>query len=406
AAADRPVVPRLEDSAFDYNACMRTLLAASVLAAWLVACHSSAPPKEPTAAAAPPAAAPAPTPTVAAAPPTGKEHLAADTPKTTTEGSKFIGPADWDVTVKGSATIVSPTEDGNWIALVDVHAPDADAAVKLAWAAYKPDAKWPLKVVNTAPDREGWTKIHTYDYEVSPNERRIVRVNARSSGGDAWTVVILDMQQAVVEKRGGQIGVLVSHLQPKGFERESFAGKAANKLDDARIAALGKFVDDGLKTLDVPGVGMGVVQDGKVVFAGGFGVKTLGKPGKPTADTLFMIASNTKAMTTLLLAKLVDAKKLAWDTPVTPLLPSFRLGSAATTSKVLAKPLICACTGMPRQDLEWLFQFGGLTPKGALAQLGTMEPTSKFGELFQYSNPMAAAAGYVGGSLLYPKLEL
>src|SRR5262249_10910431 len=186
----------------------------------------------------------------------------------------------------------------------------------------------------------------------------------------------------------------------------SFAGKTANKLDDARIATLGKLVEDGQKALDVPGVGLGIVQDGKVVFAGGFGVKALGKPGKPTADTLFMIASNTKAMTTLLLANLVDAKKLAWATPVTTLFPSFKLGSAETTSRVLVKHLICACTGMPRQDLEWLFQFGGLTPKGALAQLGTMEPTSKFGELFQYSNPMAAAAGYVGGYLLYPKLEL
>src|SRR5262249_4736396 len=134
--------------------------------------------------------------------------------------------------------------------------------------------------------------------------------------------------------------------------------------------------------------------------------KTLGKPGKPTANTLFMIASNTKAMTTLLLAKLVDAKKLDWDTPATQLLPSFKLGSPETTRQVLVKHLTCACTGMPRQDLEWLFQVGGLTPAAALAELGTMEPTSKFGELFQYSNPMAAAAGYVGGYVLYPKLEL
>src|SRR5262249_10092942 len=161
-----------------------------------------------------------------------------------------------------------------------------------------------------------------------------VRAIARSSGGDAWTVILLDMQLAVLEKRGGQVGVLGSHLQPKGFERESFAGKTANKLDDARIAALNKFVEDGLKTLEVPGVGVGIVQDGKVVFAGGSGVKTLGKPGKPTADTLFMIASNTKAMTTLLLAKLVDAKKLDWDTQVTTLFPTFKLGSAETTSRV------------------------------------------------------------------------
>jgi CubicO group peptidase (beta-lactamase class C family) len=68
--------------------------------------------------------------------------------------------------------------------------------------------------------------------------------------------------------------------------------------------------------LGVPGVSLGIVQDGKVVFADGFGVRELGKKERPDADTLFMIASNTKAMTTLMLAKLVDEKKLTWETRV------------------------------------------------------------------------------------------
>ena len=57
---------------------------------------------------------------------------------------------------------------------------------------------------------------------------------------------------------------------------------------------------------------------------------------------------------------------------------------------------------MPRQDLEWLLEFEGVTPEKAMAVLGTMQPTSKFGELFQYSNPMAAAAGFLGGHVAYP----
>ena len=54
----------------------------------------------------------------------------------------------------------------------------------------------------------------------------------------------------------------------------------------------------------MPGVSVGLVQDGKVVFADGFGVRELGRKDEPDADTLFMIASNTKALTTLMLAKL------------------------------------------------------------------------------------------------------
>ena len=100
---------------------------------------------------------------------------------------------------------------------------------------------------------------------------------------------------------------------------------------------------------------LGLIQDGKVIFADGFGAKELGGTEKPDGDTLFMVASNTKAMTTLLLAKLVDEHRITWQTPVTALFPSFRLGDATTTSSVQVKHLICACTGMPRQDLEWFF---------------------------------------------------
>ena len=84
-----------------------------------------------------------------------------------------------------------------------------------------------------------------------------------------------------------------------------------------------------------------------------------------------MIASNTKAMTTLLIAKLVDDGKVAWDTRVTSLLPSFKLGDAATTKQVLVKHLICACTGLPRQDFEWLMEFKDATAASALAGPGS-----------------------------------
>src|SRR5208337_5407190 len=123
-------------------------------------------------------------------------------------------------------------------------------------------------------------------------------------------------------------------------------------------------------------------------------------------NTLFLAASNTKGMTTLLLAKLVDEKKLRWDEPVTEAYPGFKLGDPETTKKVLVKNLICACTGMPRQDLEGAFNPKYSTPESILALLGTMQPTSKFGEVFQYSNPMAAAAGFIGAHLVYPNLEL
>jgi CubicO group peptidase (beta-lactamase class C family) len=210
--------------------------------------------------------------------------------------------------------------------------------------------------------------------------------------GQAWTVVLLDGTDATFEKRGAQFSLALQSLMPKGYTRETFAGKKANPLDEKRLATLKDFVASGMKMLDTPGVGLAFIDGGKTVWAGGLGVKELGKPDPVDGDTLFLAASNTKALTTLLLAELVDEGKMRWDQPVTELFPAFKLGDAATTKQVKVENLICACTGMPRQDLEWLFEYRNETPASAVKLLGTMQPTSKFGEVFQYSNLLAAAA--------------
>ena len=330
--------------------------------------------------------------------------LPADTPMTTKQGNTFIAPVGWTVSVRGAATIVEAPEGDSRIVLVDVTANDADAALAAGWAAYKAPT-WTMKLSTAAPDQDGWSRQRSYEYEVSPNEKRAVSAVVQFAGG-VWTVAIYDMSQAVGEKRAAQVNLILGKLLPKGYTRESFAGRKANTLDKARVAELSRFVERGMKATGVPGVALGIVQGGATVFAGGFGVRELGGTAKPDADTLFMIASNTKALTTLLLAKLVDQGKIGWKTPVTSLLPSFKLGGAETTSRVLVENLICACTGLPRQDMEWLFQYGGVTPEMALATLATMQPTSKFGEMFQYSNPLAGAAGLVAGHVAYPEMEL
>jgi CubicO group peptidase (beta-lactamase class C family) len=291
------------------------------------------------------------------------------------------------------------------VALVDVKADTAEAAATAAWARVDPSANRAIKNTDRAAEKNGWSQVTLITYVTSPNERRDVRAEVRQANG-AWNVLLFDVEQAVGEKRWAQIFLVQEQLLPKGFVKESFAGKKANPLDAARIAAINKFVEDGMKALGVPGVAWGAVQDGKVVFAGGTGARELGKAGAVDGDTLFMVASNTKAMSTLLLAKLVDQKKLTWDTPVTQVLPSFKLGDPETTKKVLVRHLVCACTGLPSQDFEWQLEFKALTAEKAIATLGAMQPTSGFGELFQYSNPMAAAGGYVGAHALYPKLGL
>jgi CubicO group peptidase (beta-lactamase class C family) len=333
------------------------------------------------------------------------ERVAADTPRVTPGGATFTAPSGWSIVTDKNLVILEPPEADTHIAIVDSQAADASAAVAAGWAAYKPEAKRPLKLVTPRPAREGWDERQVFDYETSPNERAVVQVVAMRAGS-TWTVFILDGSEPTVEKRGAPIGLIFESLRPKGYQRESFAGRKPQPLDAAHIAQIKAFVETSMQELGIPGASVALIDGGKVVYEGGFGVRELGKPERVDENTVFMAASNTKGMTTLLLSELVDEKKLKWDEPVTDVYPSFKLGDAETTKKVLVKNLICACTGLPRQDLEWIFEFKNATPESTLALLGTMQPTSKFGEVFQYSNLMASAAGYIGAHLVYPNREL
>jgi CubicO group peptidase (beta-lactamase class C family) len=291
------------------------------------------------------------------------------------------------------------------VAIFDLEAATADEAVGMAWKTYKPDAPWPIFSVTPVPDYEGWTDCKNYLYQTSPNEKRVVSASVCRANG-IWNVDIVDLDQGVAEKRAAQTNLIFGKFLPKGYERESFANRKAHTLDPARVAELEGFIEKSLELTHVPGASLGLYQDGHVVFAGGFGVRAMGKSEHPNGETRYMVGSNTKALVTLLLARLVDAKRISRETPVVAVFPSFKLGDAATTRQVQVKHLICACTGMPRQDLELAIRSEVLTPDKVMALLGTMQPTSGFGELFQYSNEMAAAAGYMAGHILYPDMEL
>jgi CubicO group peptidase (beta-lactamase class C family) len=323
----------------------------------------------------------------------------------TPAGTTFTLPAGWTETRRGDALVLSPPEPDFTLTLLDLAAPDAGAAVAAAWKAQRPDFARKLRLTTPSAPRNGWTERVNFEYETSPNERLVLGAAAWKAN-DRWLVVLIDGAEGTVEKRGGPMNLVLGSLRPAGYERETFAGRTAHPLDAQRLQVLKDFVAAGMERLRVPGVGLAFIDRGKVVWSGGLGVRELGKPEPIDGDSLFIAASNTKAMTTLLLAQLVDEGKLRWDEPVIEAYPGFKLGSDATTKSVQVKHLICACTGMPRQDMEWLFTAKEQTPASTIAELGTMQPTSGFGEVFQYSNLLAAAAGFVGGALAHPGMEL
>jgi CubicO group peptidase (beta-lactamase class C family) len=337
---------------------------------------------------------------------TGKPELvASDSARVTAGGVSYIVPAGWTSLVNGAVTVLTAQEGDSRVALIETRAQEPDAAVAEAWALYRKAPPPPLKLATDLPGREGWEQMRGYAYQLPPNEKRGLGVSAQRHG-QAWLVVLWDGSDATFAKRAAQFGLIGDSLRPASYERESFAGKSANALDAARLAKLDELIELGRKELDVPGVALAVLQRGKLVHARGYGVRELGKPAKVDENSLFLIASNTKALTTLLLAQLVDAGKLRWDEPVSEAYPDFKLGDAATTGATHIEHLVCACTGLPRKDFEWLFEFAQATPLSELSALARIQPTTRFGETFQYSNLLAAAGGFVAAHVVAPGLEL
>jgi CubicO group peptidase (beta-lactamase class C family) len=320
-------------------------------------------------------------------------------------GATFTAPKGWTLAVEGSRMLVTAPEPDFRIAVVESNEATAEAAVAAAWKGLHADFNRRIRIDEAWPARNGWDEDRSYGYETSPIEKMAVFAIAHRKAA-VWTVTLVEGSDASFEKRSADAERIFQTSYPQGYVRESFAGKTAHELDAPHVKAIVDSIDAIRTAAGVPGAALALVQHGKVVYEGGLGVRELGKPEKVDAHTRFIIASLTKQLTTLLMAKLVDEGKLRWDMPVTTLYPDFKLGDADTTRQVLVKHLICACTGLPRHDAQLFFNFQKLTPRGEIDLLGTVQPTTKFGETFQYSNNLAAAAGFISGHLAYPDKEL
>jgi CubicO group peptidase (beta-lactamase class C family) len=175
-------------------------------------------------------------------------------------------------------------------------------------------------------------------------------------------------------------------------------------LTGERLATFEAYIATNLAAAGVPGAAVAVVQNGEVVFLQGFGVREIGQSAPVTPDTLLRIGSVTKSFSSLLTATLVDAGRLSWETPLVDLLPAFAVADPDLTPRLTARDAFCACTGLPRRDLEFIISAHELTPERLIAGMAELPLTAPYGEKYQYSNQMVAAGGFAaavadGGSL-------
>ena len=330
--------------------------------------------------------------------------LTADTPLETAAGTTLTAASGWWVTESDPMRLEDPDRELS-VWLVDVPSATSHAdAIAAAWKRAVPGFELKVAQDDKVTGREGWEEMGQIAYVTPTAESRVVVALARRKG-TTWTVALIDGKAAAVQRRGAQLGATLESVRVTGMERESLAGRTAD-LSAAKLDEWVAFVDQARIASKVPGVAIAVVHKGKVILAKGLGVRALGKKAPVTPDTRFMIGSTTKSLTTLMMARLVDRGLFTWETPAAQVLPSFRLADPATTTAVQMQHTVCACTGMPRQDFEFIFEYRGWTPERRIDSLSSMKPTTGFGETFQYSNLMVSTGGYAAAHALAPKQKL
>jgi CubicO group peptidase (beta-lactamase class C family) len=155
------------------------------------------------------------------------------------------------------------------------------------------------------------------------------------------------------------------------------------------------FAQQVLKDWNCVGFAVAVIQDGKVTYAKGHGLRDLKGNQPVTTKTLFAIGSSTKSFTVTSLGVLADQGKLDWDKPVREYLPDFQLMDQFATERMTPRDLVTHRSGLPRHDRMWLNS--PFTRQEIFERLRYLEANKDFRTTFQYQNLMFMTAGLLAG---------
>lgn len=159
--------------------------------------------------------------------------------------------------------------------------------------------------------------------------------------------------------------------------------------------SLDRYVTKAMSDWQIPGLAVGIVKDGKLVFSKGYGVRELGKPDPVDANTLFMMASNSKAMTATLLSALESEKKLSLDDKVTRWLPYFKLYDDNASRLVTLRDLLCHRLGLMTFQGDFTFWGSTFSRRQIIEKLALSKPAFDFRARYGYCNAAFLTAGEV-----------
>ncbi|MBA6152833.1 serine hydrolase [Gelidibacter maritimus] len=168
----------------------------------------------------------------------------------------------------------------------------------------------------------------------------------------------------------------------------------AQALSGPQIDSL---VQKTMTTFDVPGMAVAVLKDGQVYHKNTYGIRSIKTNAKVDENTLFGVASNTKAFTTAAMGQLVDQGKLTWDTKVIDVIPEFQLYDPYVTREFTVRDLVThrSGLGLGAGDLMVLPASNTTTKDEMIHNLRYLKPVSSFRSKFDYDNLLYIVAGEV-----------
>ncbi len=151
------------------------------------------------------------------------------------------------------------------------------------------------------------------------------------------------------------------------------------------------------KAFDVPGIAVGIIKDGKIIHAKGYGVRSLNARQPVDENTLFGIASNSKAINCTALGMLVDEGKIKWDDKVREYIPEFKLYSPYVTEEFTIRDLLThrSGLGLGAGDLMFFPDSSDFELKDIIYNLRFLKQASGFRTKYDYDNLLYIVAGEI-----------
>lgn len=186
-------------------------------------------------------------------------------------------------------------------------------------------------------------------------------------------------------------------IQPGNLSAQQPTQSTSNtQKQEALPPGLDAHIAKVLEAFDVPGVGVAIVKDGEIILSKGYGVKKLGEPDPVDENTLFSIASNSKAFTGTALALLVEQGKLDWNDRVIKHLPWFAMSDDYVTQNLTVRDLLVHHSGLPAYANDMLhFPPAQMSRKELLLKLKDVPLAYDFRSVYAYDNILYLAAGEV-----------